>query len=54
MRKYPTKKLIQETKAIIRLYQFLQHECGLKFADKFSAKELKRLLYALKTKKRLK
>jgi len=41
------RKLIEETKAIIRLHQFLRYECGLKYADKLSAKGLKRLLCAL-------
>ncbi len=48
MRKYPTEKLIQETKAIIRLHQCLRHECGLEEVDKLSAKDLKRLLLTLK------
>ncbi len=39
------RKLIEETKAIIRLYQFLRYECGLESADEFSAKDLKQLLY---------
>jgi len=42
------RKLIEETKAIIRLYQFLRYECGLKEANKLSAKDLKRLLLTLK------
>lgn len=44
MRKYPTKKLAQETKAIIRLYLFLRHNCGLMYADKLTAKDLAELL----------
>lgn len=42
------RKLIQETKAIIRFYEFLRYDCGLKYADKLSAKDLKKLLPALK------
>lgn len=42
------KKLIEETEAIVRLYLFLRYECGLKFADKLSAKDLKRLLLCLR------
>jgi hypothetical protein len=38
------RKLIEETKAIIRLYEFLRYDCGLKEADKFSAKELREVL----------
>ena len=37
-------KLIQNTKAIIRFYLFLRYDCGLKEADKFSAKELREIL----------
>jgi len=37
------KKLIEETKAIIRLYLFLRYECGLKYTDKLSARELKEM-----------
>jgi hypothetical protein len=48
MKRMP-KCLIDETKAIIRLYLFLRHECGLKEADKLSARELKQLLLALKS-----
>lgn len=43
-----SKRLIVETEAIIRLHQFLRYDCGLKYADKLSAKDLKRLLLALK------
>jgi len=49
MRKYPTKKLIQETQAIVRLYLFLRHECGLKAADWLSVKELKSLLAVIRS-----
>jgi len=38
------RKLIEETKAMIRLYLFLRHDCGLREVDKLSAKELKELL----------
>jgi len=41
-------KLIKETKAMIGLYLFLRHDCGLREADRLSARELKELLYALK------
>ena len=44
------RKLLRETKAIIRLHQFLRYDCGLQYADKLSVKGLKRLLGALKTK----
>ncbi len=40
------RKLIKETKAIMRLYLFLRHDCGLKEADKLSTRELKELLGA--------
>lgn len=43
------RKLIQETKAIIWLHQFLRYECGLKCADKLSAKDLKVLLSILRS-----
>lgn len=36
-------KLIKETKAMIRLYLFLRHECGLEEADEMSARELRNL-----------
>ena len=42
------KGLVEETKAIIRLHQFLRYDCGLKYADKLSSKEIKQLLAALK------
>lgn len=41
-------KLIEETKAIIRLHQFLRYECGLKEADRLSVKDVKQLLSTLK------
>ncbi|MFA5223618.1 MAG: hypothetical protein WC431_00405 [Candidatus Omnitrophota bacterium] len=41
MQRYPTQKLIKETGALIRLYLFLRYDCGLKYADKLSAKDLK-------------
>ncbi len=50
MRKYPSKKLIKETKAIIRLHQFLRYECGLKEADKLSVKDLRHIAGVLKPK----
>ena len=43
------RKLIEETKAIIRLHQVLRYECGLKYADKLSANDLKHLLSTLRT-----
>lgn len=43
------RKLIQETKAIIRLHQFLRYECGLKYADKLSVRDLKVLLGILRS-----
>jgi hypothetical protein len=42
------KKLAEETKSIIRLQQFLRHDCGLRHADRLSVKDLKRLLSVLK------
>lgn len=45
------KELIEETKAIIRLYLFLRHECGLREADGLSAREMRELLRCLKTRK---
>ena len=42
-------KLVDETKAIIKLYLFLRHACGLKYADKLSARELRGLLSYLTT-----
>jgi len=42
------KKLIEEIKAIVRLHQFLRYDCGLKYADKLSAKELRELLKSLR------
>ena len=49
MQKYASKGLIQETKVIIWLHQFLRYDCGLEYADKLSAKDLKRLLSDLKS-----
>ena len=37
------RKLIEETKAIIRLHQFLRYDCGLREADGLSAKELREI-----------
>ncbi|MDP2911993.1 MAG: hypothetical protein Q8N76_06665 [Candidatus Omnitrophota bacterium] len=42
------RKLIEETKAIMRLYLFLRHECGLREAERLSARELRELLGYLK------
>ncbi len=41
------KRLVEETKAIIRFYLFLRYDCGVKEVDRLSARELKRLLYVL-------
>ena len=38
------RKLIEEAKALIRLYLFLRHDCGLREAGRLKAKELKELL----------
>ena len=38
------KGLIEETKAMVRLYLFLRHDCGLREADRLSAGELRELL----------
>lgn len=48
-RKVP-KGLVEETKKIIGLYYFLRYDCGLKFADKLSTQDLKKLLYILQGK----
>jgi len=42
------KKLREETKVMVRLYLFLRYECRLKYADKLSVEELKRLCYIFK------
>ncbi len=42
----PSNKLIQETKALIRLHLFLRHQVGLK--ENLSLKELKLLLNCLR------
>ncbi len=47
MKRVP-KGLIEETKAIIRLYLFLRYDCGLREADKLNARELKNLLECLR------
>jgi hypothetical protein len=41
-RKVP-KRLIEETKGIIRLHHFLRYDCGLKFADELSSRYLKKI-----------
>ena len=46
------RKLLEETKQIMRLHWFLRHDCGLKCADKLSAKDLKHLLDLLKAKEK--
>lgn len=43
------RKLIEETKEIMRLYFFLRNDCGLRYADRLSARDLRGLLSALKT-----
>ncbi len=45
------KKLIKETKAIIRLHQFLRYDCGLRIADKLTARELRQLMKEIVPKK---
>ena len=42
------RKLIEETKAIIRLHQFLRYDCGLREADELSAKELRGVLNVIR------
>lgn len=42
------RKLIEETKAIIRLHQFLRYGCGLKETDKLLAKDLKSLIMTVR------
>ena len=44
-------RLIRETKAIMRLHFFLRHECGLKEADRLTARDLRGLLSVLKGRK---
>jgi hypothetical protein len=50
MPKYPAKKLIQETKVIIRLQLFLRYEVGLR--EYLSPQVLKVFLMGLKTGKK--
>ena len=47
------RKLIEETKAIIRLYQFLRYDCGLKEADGIAVSQLKAILKKFAVKKGL-
>lgn len=42
------RKLVEETKAIMRLYFFLRHDYGLKYADKLNVKDIKKLLSVLR------
>ena len=42
------RELIEETKRIMRFYWFLRHDCGLKYTDKLSTKDLKKLFSASK------
>jgi len=42
------KGLIKKTKATIGFYRFLRYDCGLKYADKLSAKDYKVLINVLK------
>jgi hypothetical protein len=51
MREYPTKKLIQEAKAIIRLNHFLRNEVGLK-VERTISQRLKDPSLCLKTAKK--
>ena len=44
MKRYPTKALIEEARALVRLYLFLRYDCGLKETDRLSARNLKELL----------
>ena len=44
------RKLIKETKQIMRFYWFLRYEVGLEYADRLSAKDLKQLLSLLRIK----
>lgn len=37
------KQLIEETRRLVRFFLFLRYDCGLKAADKLTAKELKEL-----------
>ena len=46
------RKLVEETKQIMRLYWFLMNDCGLRDADNLSAKQLKQMLGILNTKKK--
>ena len=43
------RKLIEETKRIMRLHWFLRHECGLKEADRLTVEDLRELLKCLRT-----
>jgi len=45
------KGLVEETKAIIRLYLFLRQECGLKYADRLTARELKEVVESFSVEK---
>lgn len=44
------RKLIEETKAIMRFYFFLRHECGMREVERLSAKQLRQLAAPLKEK----
>jgi len=46
------RKLIEETKQIMQLYWFLRHDCGLRYADKLSAKEIRELVKCFKRPRR--
>ena len=46
------RKLIEETKQIMNFHWFLRHDCGLKYADNLSAKELRELVRCLKRPRR--
>ncbi|MFC1804304.1 hypothetical protein ACFLZ3_00520 [Candidatus Omnitrophota bacterium] len=48
----PTNKIIQETKALIRLQLFLRYDCGLRRTDNLSSRELRQILISLEIKKK--
>lgn len=42
------RRLIEETRQIMRLHWFLRHDCGLMEVDELSTKELRELVNGLK------
>jgi len=46
------RKLIKETKSIMRMYFFLRNDCGLKEADKLSARDLRFLVRCISLSKK--